>query len=145
MKLFSATAALLLAGSSLVFAAQENAVQPGESGASSWVQQLDGDYVLVTPGKGNSTKASITPYDEFVAAHGGGDASSTRGSDGGEDIVPTPGAPGTGIGSEAGDEVVFNRSSGGYSRVTVYVYQGSGIWMMRSNILKMPPLQTNPM
>lgn len=102
--------------------------------------QLRGDYVLVVPGRNSATEPALLPYAKFVSLHGGSDDGSeiVQGDDGGESIVPTPGPPGTGIGFEPGDTVIFHRTNGPWTRTTTYRYMGSNIWYMQSNILKGP-------
>lgn len=132
-----AVATILVFGCS-VFAAQPVLAQTTESNAAALLAQLEGDHVLVVPGKGSSTKPSLTPYAEFVATHGGGDSSeSTTAGESSEGKVPTPNPPSSGIGYEPGDSVNYTRRNEDadftYRRETTYVYDGRNNWTRTKN------------
>ncbi len=132
-----AVAAILAFGCS-VFAAQPVLVQAAESNAFAMLAQLDGDHVLVTPGKSSATKASLTPYAEFVARHGGGDSRElVTAGESSEGKVPTPDPPSSGIGYEPGDSLGYLRrhedADFTYRRETTLVYDGRNNWIRTRN------------
>jgi hypothetical protein len=131
---------LLVASPQKVSATDSTDTEKQPSGLSAQtLSQLKGDYVLLVPGAKSASKPLLLPYEDFVSSYGvKGGNERIQGDDGGESVVPTPGPPGTDIGFEPGDTVIYQRTNGPWSRTVTYRYMGSSVWYMMSNVLKGP-------
>lgn len=91
----------LTAGAAPAAADQTTVRHRDETNADDALSKLRGDYALIVPGRDSATRPALLPYAEFAALYGGSVAEGgvVQGDDGGESIVPTPGPPGTGMGS----------------------------------------------
>lgn len=145
--MYKAFATLLALGGVLAGYGQAVAQESGRTNngtaqriASTSFDTLKGDYVLIVPSVNSLTKPRLFSYEEFELSYGHATSNdeTIQSGDNGEGIIGTPDPPNTGIGFESGDEVIYNRNNGPFSRKTVYRYGGSGVWYMLSNVLSGP-------
>ena len=127
---------------SSVIAADEVEPRPSPTARheATLLEAMKGDHVLINPDRNSTTAAQILSLQEFQSKYGspGQDGSPRKGSDAGEQVIPTPDAPAPHPSYKPGDDVVYTLNSGQFSRVTAYRYGGNGVWYMRSNVLKGP-------
>lgn len=105
------------------------------------LEAMKGDHVLINPDRNSATAAQILSLHEFQSKYGSSsvqDGASRKGSDAGEQVIPTPDAPSSHPSYKPGDDVVYTLNKDQFFRVTAYRYGGQGVWYMRSNILKGP-------